>query len=590
MSQIEEPLWLVKSGGRLIGPYPFAKIVELLRHREVVLLDEVCLPRKRWRYIRDESIFKKVIEELRDLEISDDETATVGTSKADITLSISKPMFEESHHNSQEEVNESLNISGDRSDEVLIEDIEEKIEVFSAENHSYIKGQRENQFVQKEDVEVELKGFSQKVWKIAFVFVILFSISIFVRQKFLKKTVPHHSQDFSEAARQFLLLGQRDEALRNFDKAYEQDPQNLEIYEPLGLLWIQVEKQTARARSLFAALESKHILPLTQTQSGIALSYMFDNDFSTAEQIWNRLIQMQPSNNKQRLNLGTTYYFEGKYQQALEIYLGLRREGYFKPHLNMMLALTYLKMANGVRTADLDKAEALLKQILDNNFEYLQEAYLLLAYVAQIKNHREEVLNYVEKALSIDPQLTRDFKKNMELYLDHLEMGSLITYCNSLPLDNGAVKVFNSYCLLRAKQEPESEQRIKEALAQNPQSILGQSIYSLIFSSMGMSDRASVALGRAQEMNRENKYILPLILQAKFCQTSKDYDCAEEYFLKVLEKNPASLSAVVHLSLVRAEKSNWANINSVIGTYSQKTPNYIPLLVLENKYESSKVK
>ncbi len=58
-------LWLVKSGGRILGPFSREEVVAKLKSKELVLLDEVAQPLRRWRYVRDEMEFARVVESLR---------------------------------------------------------------------------------------------------------------------------------------------------------------------------------------------------------------------------------------------------------------------------------------------------------------------------------------------------------------------------------------------------------------------------------------------------------------------------------------------------------------------------------------------
>ncbi len=57
--------WLVKSGDHILGPFTTAVVVEKVRSKELVVIDEISQPRSRWRYIRDVPAFAAIVEEVR---------------------------------------------------------------------------------------------------------------------------------------------------------------------------------------------------------------------------------------------------------------------------------------------------------------------------------------------------------------------------------------------------------------------------------------------------------------------------------------------------------------------------------------------
>jgi len=77
--------WLVKSGERVYGPFTKDEIKQKLFDKEVVVIDEVITPNKRWRYIRDEPAFALIVEEVRKASLGSREDTEVGTSSASQT-------------------------------------------------------------------------------------------------------------------------------------------------------------------------------------------------------------------------------------------------------------------------------------------------------------------------------------------------------------------------------------------------------------------------------------------------------------------------------------------------------------------------
>jgi len=60
-----EKKWLVKSGGTIMGPYGDEDVVRLLRVGDIGIFDHIQMSLGLWKYVREESAFSKVVEELR---------------------------------------------------------------------------------------------------------------------------------------------------------------------------------------------------------------------------------------------------------------------------------------------------------------------------------------------------------------------------------------------------------------------------------------------------------------------------------------------------------------------------------------------
>ncbi len=76
-----EKKWLVKSENKILGPYHFDQIEDLLKKKQISLIDEIRDMDTRWLYIRENPSFKKVVDEIRrELENKMDSTKTYQSS------------------------------------------------------------------------------------------------------------------------------------------------------------------------------------------------------------------------------------------------------------------------------------------------------------------------------------------------------------------------------------------------------------------------------------------------------------------------------------------------------------------------------
>ncbi|MCC2680177.1 MAG: hypothetical protein K0R29_2753, partial [Pseudobdellovibrio sp.] len=60
-----EKKWLIKSENKILGPYSFDQILDLLRKKQISIIDEVRDPETRWLYVRENNEFKNIVEEIR---------------------------------------------------------------------------------------------------------------------------------------------------------------------------------------------------------------------------------------------------------------------------------------------------------------------------------------------------------------------------------------------------------------------------------------------------------------------------------------------------------------------------------------------
>jgi|GEM_PF-6621855 len=60
-----ETKWLVKTENKILGPYSFDQIVDLIRKKQVSLIDEIRDSETRWLYVRENLQFKNIVEEIR---------------------------------------------------------------------------------------------------------------------------------------------------------------------------------------------------------------------------------------------------------------------------------------------------------------------------------------------------------------------------------------------------------------------------------------------------------------------------------------------------------------------------------------------
>lgn len=65
MKEDQEAIWLVKSATRVLGPYSKKQIADLLRSKQINIIDEIKSPSTRWTFIRENIYFLEVVKAIR---------------------------------------------------------------------------------------------------------------------------------------------------------------------------------------------------------------------------------------------------------------------------------------------------------------------------------------------------------------------------------------------------------------------------------------------------------------------------------------------------------------------------------------------
>lgn len=84
-----EKKWLIKSENRIMGPYGFDEVLDLLRKRQISIIDEVRDPETRWLYVRENPEFKNIVEEIRqEIDAKQESTKTLQNTSVTGTHSV----------------------------------------------------------------------------------------------------------------------------------------------------------------------------------------------------------------------------------------------------------------------------------------------------------------------------------------------------------------------------------------------------------------------------------------------------------------------------------------------------------------------
>ncbi len=586
MSDQDQAFWLVKSSGRILGPYTKNRIRDLLREKEVVALDEVGLPKRKWNYIRDQKEFSGVLEELRIQQIKSgsDKTQTVGSHIDDITGSVTEAIIEDSADELTSDV-EPLNF--ELTQEIPIQgdlEITAARDVTKTGRVVETNEPSSKRYGTEEQAKKNVSSFAQRLWRTT-LYILAFSAILLVVNHYVLSPKSKSTKNYSELtiADAFYTNGMYERALKYYKKAYESGHENKEPLLRYGTLLIQLDRNTVEGVNLLQ--ESLNFDPRNRVYvyAGIGLANIFDGNHIFANKHLREALNIEPNLTSAIVNLGWLRQREGAIDEAIDLYSSSIIKGAGRvdnsPYIYLSKALIEKWKKSGNQKY-LDEAKNTLLSIVDNKTDYRQEALLLLTYIYSQASKSEDYFSTLERTLDTDPLLTSEHSHDLNIYHDGISWGSFIRMCDEIyeknKQDSSAVAL-SGYCLLKGKDLVRAEQRFKELANKRTQSPLLLAVHAFYHQVVGNESHAAITLGKAIEGNKSGrKYSLPLILEARTCQEIGDDECALKKWKELLQKEEKNIQALSNIVILQTKKGNIQGLDTYVRDARLISDNYAP--------------
>ena len=205
------------------------------------------------------------------------------------------------------------------------------------------------------------------------------------------------------------------------------------------------------------------------------------------------------------------------------------------------------------------KAEVSLKKVIKEKGSYYQEAVVGLAYM-QLQQ-KKDVSSLIKGLLDSSPYLTNSYYYDIFIDRNIYSWPQLLSLCEKIyskKTDDKFFITFYAYCLARSKKYSDAKSFIERAIAIDSTNVLIKSIHAYITETINLKDQSALILGDAIRSNADMNYMLPYILQARFCENKKDWECAVENWQLVLKNRPDSLSSLGGLSYAKYHQGYYA--------------------------------
>lgn len=582
--QRDELLWLVKSSGRILGPFPTERIAELLRTREISVLDEVSTPLRRWQTIQYHDEFREVVDSLRKANLSERTEATWTPTNTALTQTLT----DVNDGDLTEEITERLGSFTATAKEIVIHDLDEQPSnqaLVPQGAARYAPSHAQNTAIQRQ-VEKNTRG----LWLMTILVLVLVG-GFIVYKRFsaggfdLRATPSGIKQNIMS----LMNAGKYREALREM-RAYYPDPVqagDLAIY--YGALLITLEQQTVPGRRALKWVADNRPLEAKQAYTGMAVADLYDGQWESAQQNLDRALRTDGDFAPAILNMSAMYMHRNDPVRAKA--MALRANKVNPRAAEAMLAWSEAELAlskDGRVANDLAQVHRALNEFQDRHWNYDAETRFYNLYFDFLRHERsmdDKIMAYLDR----DPRLTSDHRQSYLIYSARYGWKSLARYCEQMVEQLGGqgarLATLLAACHAHEGRWDLARRDIERAVNREPKDPLVQAWYSYILYESGDPAQASVVLARANELNRSGAYNLPMLLQARFCQDKEDVQCARRMWQGLQERDLEYLPAVSGLAWTNSRQKNYGEAMKIIERGLKISPEYIPLLTLRQQSE-----
>lgn len=589
LSNSTEAIWLIRSNGHILGPYTKSQVEDLLRTREIVVVDEICRPMRIWRHINEIPELAKVVEEVRIKNENFSENTYTETNPLDDSLTMSVTGGADSGLDAELTQEITFHLDDSKTQEIVYENLSE--ESTSPSDPSPLgTSEKVKTFVFEENKESRegAKKVRGVMWGILGILcAALVGGIVFKKLVLVPKSINKAEQQSIHDARLAYKVGDYDLALRKFERAFEINPQNIEIHLSFATLLTQVRGDTFKAREILVNLLGQPNIRQEKVLNMLAVSHLIDGDLSEAKNYLQKATQENADYTPANYNLAVLAFQENSFEKAKTLLEAAVTRGDRDPATSLMLSRTLVKLWDENKdSAYLEAGHAILSPFLQRKQIYTLESLLIDGYVYALEDNAKRVYANIIRMLNMDPNFTEDHRINLNYDRRFISWRSLEFWCRTMAArlsSSVEAKGVLSMCLLKAGNSDLAKKTIESALDQDPTNVLLLSMFTYVANKMNLSVVASTALAAAISANKEEQSQRPLVLQGEFCKQSQDLDCAEEYWMKVLFKEPDSVLALSGLAQIYWEKGEKEKSKEYLVRALNHSAFYRPMLQLKSQ-------
>lgn len=577
--QNTEKNWLIKSSTRILGPFDFSEVAELLKSRQVSVIDEIRLPQGRWSYIRENALFLEIVKNIRDEQDTVAEN-TMTQSVAQYTQTKTDHLPDEltptptPHFDSSFPGRNIKDVTPSAHSPATIGS-STPARSYGSSGDSRVQGR--------------LKEKSNHLrWALLSIAIVVVGLVTFsISQKDKNKAVGH--DELMSQALRYKSMGLYEKALQSFTKGSKLKIPSEDLKVQMAPVLISEDRQSLLGRRILEGALSQDGMSRSQIVEaylGIAVSYMMDGDLKQGEDTLNKAIGYEPFNLSALLNLAIIELKKGQFHKAMEDFSAI-----VKRHPDSMLALfgqaiASIEYARGTSDfASLKKLMADIKENIKTTGYLREELSLILVYASSLLGDVDTLNQAVVHFLGQVPGQAKFYTHPLLVDWRFTQWDYLEKYCAELyqkQTPHAELKALRAVCLMELNRDTDADKFIQEAVAEAPKDPYVLIVQASFLNKMGRIQEAMAVLNMPElkPLNVRN------LLLGSMCFEAHDVICVNKTYGEVYRQNKQNAMVLHGLAWSALQTKNRTGAYDYVRAGLQAEPNYIPLLELREQLES----
>ncbi len=593
--------WLVKTSGRLLGPFSFEEVMEEIRLKRFSIIDEVRSSKTRWGFIREHIDFREMVKQIRESQeyIKDDTmaTSTMAVDTRSDTKSDNKTVtdFSEITHTpvptpvakvipivipgispeSKGFSNVDTQKPSSKKDQVI--DNSTRDVTFSPTKKNSFLNTKTGAYGHSSATKTKSNSTSGAIIVAA---VTALAVGFIVFQKKFSKSSGNKATVVQ--AQNYFAKGMYEKAYGIYRSSSDTTDLNSQDQFRFAVTSMFVPGQNAQSRRLLESLKGKKDLNNeSELENLIGITFAKEGQWSEAKNHYQQSIKLDAQNKMAKINSVFSTFNLGNDIQALAELDQLEMSGVSENYLSVFKSfLIGKKYETNARYVQKTLEE--LGRWQGRTRWFRPEMTFMQSYLLFKNGRLSEAKSFAEQLLNDDPDISSQFLYDYGIDLQSINWELFRPMCEDLSkgFQNTALSdAILSYCHYQRKELSTAFDIIEKARNQfsKEKSIIPWHIFLL--SKSERNDEAKTLVKIADSVNNP----LVALVEARICEGNSDWECAETAWKKLLVKDPTSPQAMIGLAFKYLQQKDLNTAKSYLSKTQIVANRYRPLLELKEK-------